>query len=602
MKSRTSCYDAATARMELRRFAPVWILYAIGMLLLAAMSFANMGDTALWAVHELVPASGVINFLYALVLAELLFGDLYVPRLCYAIHSLPITRGGWFGTQIILGLLGSLIPNLLTAGMMLLNVPEFRIVILWWLLAAELQFLFFFGIAVLCAVCTGNRLGAAALYVLAHFANAAASWFGVKLYAPLIYALYLPDLSTPLSPILTISNLSVFDIHYRYENRALEDIRYYIGDEIVDGVSLNGSMLYLAIWAAVGCAAIWLALRLYKKRKLECAGDLLAFRKMELPFLLVATLFSASFGVLVAYEFSWQLEYPMLFLGMGAGYFACLMLLKRKINVFTPKNLGLLAGLYAVLLLSLVLTGLDVLGITYRVPNVEEVASVSVGRPYSNRMNYTASTPEEIEKVIAMQEEALERHRIHEAELPLLDRIFGDEGREYPMYDADGEEEMVTNIYLLYNLKDGSTLKRMYFFSESCASVPTLREIYSRPEYVFSASGFGSFMDDTHSAEDFAKTVQMVRVDCNHGVGEFESSRTKAIADSAEYAGLVNAILADCEAGNAGQQFILHKGDNWPYDYIDFWLKDGPSIDITIYPSCTNTNAWLEEHGFHEVG
>ena len=91
--------------------------------------------------------------------ANLLLGDLYNPRLSYGLRSFPITQGGWFGTQVILGIV-SVLPGILISGIILAAMlTAYRIYILVFLGYAFLSFLFFYGAALLCAVCAGNRLG-----------------------------------------------------------------------------------------------------------------------------------------------------------------------------------------------------------------------------------------------------------------------------------------------------------------------------------------------------------------------------------------------------------------------------------------------------------
>ena len=160
MKLRKSCYDPAFCRMGFKRFAPLVILYTL-LLVLLTLANVNLGKdmnvTAVYGIYQLFQCSVLLHFGYAFILTALLLGDLYTPRLCFAIHALPVTRGGWFGTQVIQGIL-SVIPGiLLSGGLMAASVTRFRVLIPVWMGLALLQFLFFFGVALLCGICAGNR-------------------------------------------------------------------------------------------------------------------------------------------------------------------------------------------------------------------------------------------------------------------------------------------------------------------------------------------------------------------------------------------------------------------------------------------------------------
>ncbi len=627
MKSKTSCYDPATGRMTLRRFAPVWVLYTLGLLLFTVMGMTGNGlpdfptEQKLDFIRAYMKFIGVFNFGFALVLAQFLFGDLYNSRLCYAIHALPVTRGGWFGTQIILGIVGSLLPNLLNAGVLLLFLEEYRITVLWWLAASELQFLFFFGAAALCAICAANRFGMLILYGIINFVHLLVSWLWMKLYASLLYGMYIRDVEVPLSPLVQIVNSRFFDIHTTPTRvPVLQQPGKYEIEYVVDSVTLAPDFWLLFAYAAVGIAAIWLAMRLYRKRKNECAGDLLAFPKLELPVLILCTLAAGGVGHLAAYVFNGfngNMRYPMLFIGMIVGYYVCLMLLKRQVNVFTGKSVPPLAALCAAMLLSLILTGLDPLGVTDRVPDSQEVASASMSYSFSYGRIPQTSDPERIEEILEVHRQAVREHREREADRPLLTRIFGDEGREIEFPDIDGEAQGVGMFYICYTMKDGSALNRVYYIPETSPATVNLREYFSRPEEVFSDWSIKQqYIDENGSLDTFLDSVEMVQIDCGHVMDEFDRAKRSGITDQEEIRGLADAILADCAQGNASQIWMLHSGDE--RDYIEFYhtyrrfdediigvggyaVGYGYSEDfrLVVYPECTNTLSWLAEHGYH---
>ena len=174
MKSRTSFFHKTVFKKDLTRFAPVWGVYLIFLLLVTVgISGERFAYYRLQNVRECITAFAWINLIYAAVVAQMIFGDLYNSRMCNALHSLPLRRESWFTTHVASGIACSLLPSLAAA---LIALPVLRLesgwmAIFWWLLASELQYLFFFGIAVLCVMLSGNRLGQIAGYGILHFAG-----------------------------------------------------------------------------------------------------------------------------------------------------------------------------------------------------------------------------------------------------------------------------------------------------------------------------------------------------------------------------------------------------------------------------------------------
>ena len=216
MKSRTSSFNVTVFKKDLTRFAPAWAIYGIVLLLVL---MAAVSDNEIYYrvnnVEAFVVVMAWINLFYGALVAQLLFGDLYNSRLCNALHAMPVTREGWFWTHTVSGLLFSLILNLALA---LLAVPVLNLGAGWaaiplWLLGTSLQYLFFFGTAVLCVMLSGNRLGQLALYAIVQFAGLLAYWLASRIYEPLLYAsrstvkAFIPSALRRRSPKWAISSM-----------------------------------------------------------------------------------------------------------------------------------------------------------------------------------------------------------------------------------------------------------------------------------------------------------------------------------------------------------------------------------------------------------
>lgn len=617
MKLKKSCYDPAFCRMGFKRFAPLGILYTL-VLVLLTLSNVNLGRNLYGdittSLHSCFQYTLLINFAYAFILVQLLLGDLYVPRLCYAIHALPVTRGGWFGTQVIQGIL-SIIPGILiSGGLMAASMTRFRVLIPVWMGVSLLYFLFFFGLALLCGVGAGNRMGMAVLYGLANFFGLVVSWARLKIFAPLIYGMYIPNTKVLFCPFSTLLNSEIFHAHYVSQTLpAPKDgpTAYYEASffdcESVDRIEfVPKSILTVVFFAILGCIAIFLAMKLLQHRKPECAGDLLAFPKTA-PVILVLT--SLCSGVVfhgVSSLFGWSIGYLMMAIGLTVGYYGCLMLQKRQVNVFTLKHFLPLAVMAAAGVLALGITGLDLFGATYRIPEADQIESVELRIPHNYYDTFYASQPEDIEKVLTLHRDTLEEHRVIENARPLLERIFGNEEEALEYEKEDGSLERTGQMYLVYNLKNGSTLCRSYQYHESIPHLDILREIFSRPEFVFNEFGLEIIPESRSDILTILDQAKLVQLNCWHGENDLGYLRDKTvdIPNREEWEQLVDAMLEDAKNGSLAQPYALHPGQDYQ-DYINIILPasyyDGmTSLNISIFSDCVNTLNWLVEHGYHD--
>lgn len=611
MKLKTSCYDPAFCRMGWKRFAPLGILYTLALVLLT-LANVNMGQqmhsTAVMGLRYFYQITPLLQCGYAFILVQLLLGDLYNPRLCFAIHSLPVTRGGWFGTQVIQGILTVIPGILLSAGMMAASVTRFRYLIPLWMGGSMLQFLFFFGLALLCGVGAGNRMGMAVLYGLANFFGVVISWARLKIFAPLIYGMYIPDTGVVLCPLSRMLYSEIFRTTYANDVyvQPMEDgpIAFFNSEEITKVELVPKSIYTMVFFAALGILAIFVAMKLLNRRKPECAGDLLAFHITEPIVLVLCTLCSGVVFHAVSGLFGWNLSYLMLALGLILGYYLCLMLLKRQVNVFTKKSFFPLAVMAAFTALCLAVTGLDIFGVTYKLPQAQNVQQVELRVSFGYHDTFTAETPEDIQKVLTLHQDMLEEHRITESQRPILERVFGNEEAYREYYKEDGELERTGQMFLTYTMKDGSTLCRSYEIHESMPNLAVLREIYSRPEYVFSDFSLDIFSEQ--DVRDLLEETEFIQLVCWHGQGDrrgYHEDKTLRIPKG-EWNSLLEAMLEDGKNGTMAQSGVFHPGCDYS-DYIALYYPASyfeglDSHSISVYSDSTNTLNWLIEHGYHD--
>lgn len=224
MKSRTSFFNGTVFKKDFTRFLPVWSLYTVFLLLAAVLSLHGIDavSAAFLMGNDSLPSMAGVNFLYAAVCAMTLFGDLYVPRMCNALHAMPLRRESWFMVHGLAGLLFSVVPNLAVVLVSLPALGQYWYVGFIWLGIVELQYLFFFGAALFAALCAGSRLGMAAVYGILNGCSMLLLGLTNLLYAPLLYGVVITE-----APFLTACPLYMLT-HQEYLN-------FHMRDEIRSG-------------------------------------------------------------------------------------------------------------------------------------------------------------------------------------------------------------------------------------------------------------------------------------------------------------------------------------------------------------------------------
>ena len=576
MKSRTSFFDVTILKKDITRFAPVWALYTIfGTLVLLTLN-RTPGEMA----SEIAGLAGVfapISFGYALVCALLLFGDLFVPRMCNALHSLPLRREGWFLTHTAAGLLFSIVPNALLCGGAAMMMAPYGKVALLWFASAELEYLFFFGIAAFAALCTGSRLGMAAVYGIVNFFSTLIYGLIEILYLPLLKGVVLDqDVFVTFSPILRMSDVSLIPGEYHYEKNVF--VLQKLPREL---------WLYLGVCAGIGVVFAALALLIYRRRQLETAGDFIALKPVAPVFLVLYTLLCGAFFYTVADVAAGGLEYVFLAVGIAVGFFTGRMLLDRTVKVFTGKSFAWFGILVAVLLGSIIVTVLDPLGITTYIPKAEDVRSVNMREGYYGGGpvdSFTAEDPEQIGTVI----------RAHEL---LLNENIG----------KDDDTYLLT---LQYRLKNGRTVTREYDAVRGGEATQVLKKQLSSAEYLFRTSDWEKYVADVTDIDmvvySNAPEKDSLKLRLVYNTWEYDEEAQKALVVRDGYqftedgltvvltrkqvTELMAAVKADCDAGNMAQN--VHTGNS--SGYVSINTDNFRSVYLDYYPDCTNITRFAD--------
>ncbi len=593
MKSRTSYFNGAIFRKNLTRFAPAWALYTIFLLLV--LFLISPGDSIMmpYEMGYLTTIMALFTAGFALVAAQLLFGDLYSSRMCNALHALPVRRESWFLTNVLSGLVFHLIPTavMTLASTAFMLEADAWYVGLYWFLGVNLQYLCFFGIAVFSAFCVGSRFAMVTVYGILNFASLIVGWMADTLFMSMLDGLVMDyEPFYWFSPLVEMLSGSFVDVERVREGG------YVVGNTVTLGESFG---LYFA-YAAAGLALMAGALGMYRRRALERAGEFIAPKVLEPIFLVVYSLIMGACFAFVAEEifgYGDGVKLVFLFMGLVIGCFTGRMLLKRTIRVFQPRGWAFCGAMALVMGLALTLTALDPLGVVTWMPQAENVDSVTVGLGYG--LNFygaqvTLDDQEEIAEIIGIHSRAV-------AGLQTEGVIEATEGAEVITADASSDESAVetvshwwssANITIVYHMESGRDVVRNYRIvtmngTETADGAETYTptedgEILNR--YLSSVAGV--FGEDATAEELAARYTAL-------GVQSWYGDEIIYLTNQEDILGLMEAIVADCEAGHMGSShYYFSEGDS----IGDIFRMEDYSTVVGIYDDSANVIAWLTEN------
>ena len=557
MKSRTSFFDRTVLKKDITRFAPLWALYLIGGLMFA-ISLAVSGSE----INEWLGGLGIVSFFYAMLTSQLLFGDLFNTRLCNALHAMPLRREGWFFTHVIAGILFSLVPNLLIALAMMVHFissNEMWYIAFIWLLGMELHYLFFFGLAVLCMMVTGNRFAAVAVYLILNFLSMIVMWFCTTIFQPMLYGVVIrTEIFAPFSPVVGLfQEQDYFTIlhgeecwcHFSHDYNWDQPHVYYWG-------GWGKSWPYLIILAVLGVAFGAVALVLYRKRHLESAGDFMAFKSMKPVFTVAYTLCVGALLEMMGDGMGVPF-YIFLMIGLVIGYFTSQMLLSRSLRVFKWKNWLALLLIFALVFGGIGLCRIDAFGLISWTPKAEDVVSVKIANSRvteftSYNTDAEVKDPAEIAKLIAI-------HKLLYAEGPTADR------------PGQGWQ----NITLCYTLKDGREIFRQYRAAQDGRAQQELNAlVFGRPRYILKADSLEALISLVKSAKIEGMEIQ-----------------------KKDLASLLMALWSDVMEGS----LLVDPGkyDGTYVGYVELHYSQGSRIYLEIWDSYKHTSRWITDTLMH---
>lgn len=582
MKSKISFFNAGLFRSTLRRFWPLWTIHFAGWLLFLPVLtlMNNLGPNKstkfIFTICEsAVFASSVVAFIMAILAAMAVFSFMYSSRSTGLIASLPVRREAIFGSAWLGGVFAVLASNLVIAlltflfslGATINTALAFKAAFTW-LGVYSMQFILFYGIASLTAVMTGSIAVLPILYIIFNFLAV-----GMETIIRLDFSCLIWGMSNVsfdcvldfLSPLVYMVGSFVPDVEYNTPYVA--DTLGSLLDRECVAVTYS-HWLPTVIYCLVGLIFSAAALMVFRKRRMESAGDVVAVRCMHPVFKYGVTVCSALCGGLLLYTVLFALfesrsaSVFIMILSMiifaFIGYFGAKMLLEKSFHVFR----GSWVGFIVVCCLCAVFTlccDLDVCGIGAYVPKEGSIKSITVYQTGS------VEDPAIIENY----------RQLHEKIVSYKDEY------EHIVYSDDTE-----SIMFEYKLKNGRTVSREYTLPMDDENVERYYELANTPSLLL---------------ERFSPSIPADEEHCSQAILYIGDNQIIDLTPAQAIDFYRNALLPDIKAG--------HKVISRTYDdiiatmYITFEQEidnsryyDSQDIVVEITTDCTECISWIKDN------
>lgn len=609
MQSKTSCFNGTLFRKNLTRFWPLWALAAfIGALYpLAILLNLARGDWSLTApeftqmYYQVVSAVPAIDLVYAALCALAVWSYLYSARSVGLMHTLPIRREGIFLTNFLSGFAMTLIPYAVTGALCVLvslcgGVFDAKGLLITVLAVLGESFFYFSSATFVCFI-TGNAFAMPALYALLHFLAVLLDWLISSFAQGFIFGFSsdYTGVAEFLSPTVYLTNHIQIDSHYEQVQVALSSVppEEAYTTSVLTSVKLENVWL-IAVYALAGLALAALALVLYRSRRSETAGDVVAVGWLRPVFRYGVAGLCALLGGQLLYALFWsgfqQGSYcdtlPMvvcLLVAGTIGYYGASMLLAKSLKVFRGSWKGLLAVLAGCVLVCCTLH-FDLLGIASRVPEAGQIQTLEV-RTADNSYTLTPEQDGDLVEQIRAIHQAIVADKAHVQAL--------DDSRDLTLSEEADPNTTHTGLRLTYSLNNGTRVKRWYY-------LPITRDRLAQPETY-------DHLLDQFVNSDIVKARRLHLNDdfwtVSSGSLYLEARGESYDLGSREASAVLQAVGRDLASGGWGNYDWFSSSDSDSYAiYLELGF-DGPDgeghdwISINVTPDTVETVDCLQALG-----
>lgn len=509
------------------------------------------------AVYDQAVQCAIFQIITALIATLLVMHHIHGRKQIQFYHGLPLTRRCIYITSVVIGYVLALVPVLLVELVVMVMSVGYGVSLLpsvQVIGSTVVSFTLYYSLGILACVLGGQTLGAALLYgglncfVFALMAGGAG-----------VIRTILPGFNEPI----LLNDLTLWLTPVAKMAEAAETI--YDSQSIPVGLELRGHVVY----GIVGVILLVLAGFLYRRRRGERAGEMIAFHPIRLVSHVIAAVILGLVGTMVMMELIYgekDITFPViagLMVGITAlGWFVAEMILQKTFRVFGKKSLGACAGMLVVLLAVLAWVRLDVTGYAVRVPAEETVTGTTVS------MNG-----------IVVNLEPEDCIRLHRTVLEHMDEL------------SNGTSYMPTNqIDIRYQLVGSGEMSRTYEVAGLTAAESRILEqllaVTSAPEYVYqswfdgrslkngSPQVSGGYLRSYSYATEDDRWVMYLENDREPG-----SEELKLTGQEGEL--LYQAMVQDILAGNLSCRFANYLEER-PVEIgaVEFYLRTDPNGQI----------------------
>lgn len=439
MRLKTSFFNKGILLDDLKKFGWIGVMYAMALFfvvplnILMIMSKEEISGYGYEVIKNLFllknsEAQGFLMLIFPVLLGIFLFRYIQTKSSTDMMHSFPIKRTVMYKTHIFVGILMIVIPVIIIAIISsilnnVFNLSDYynTIDIFKWMGFTILIDIVAFMSCVLVGMITGISVVQGVLTYILMFLPAGLIvlvTYNIKtfLYG---YTNNIENLSEKLSPIIRAMN-------GYYQTMSITEVSIYI---------LICIILY------------FLSQYLYNRRKLEGAGQAIAFSTLQMVFKYGVTLCMMMFGGFYFYQTQGRGSIGWIIFGYISGtiigYFAAEMLLRKSIWVFRNiKGLGIYIAVMILLILGM---QFDVTGYEKRMPDINNVEKVYFsGDFYSYNSekykNYIYSDKNNIKNIYALHNQIIKDKKLNKFSTGKSSR----------------------SVVFVYQLKNGKKLSREY--------------------------------------------------------------------------------------------------------------------------------------------
>ncbi|MBR4545057.1 MAG: ABC transporter permease [Oscillibacter sp.] len=617
MKSKTSFFNKTLYVKNLTRYWPLWGLTAFFGALIPISGIMMYLDGELHNLDALdwaeVYYGGVSYFaplallFYSILCAMAVWSYLYNARSVGMMHTLPISREGLFLTNFLSGLTMVAIPWVVVAVLcvilMLISKSFSAVPLLVTILCVFGEGVFYFSSATAAAFVTGNAFALPLLYFLFHFLAPMLDFLITQFSSNMIFGLQsrvYTGVVDWLSPTVYImKNVRPNSV---YTERPIPGYPNAT-ESVLQSVTLEKPWI-IALYALVGLALLGVAYVLYRYRKSECAGEVIAMSWGRPVFRYgISALFALGGGQLlyVILFNSFDIDSNtyrilpliccMLIAGL-IGYYAASMALAKTLRVFNKDTRRGVVVIAAGCVVVCCVVGFDLLGVSRRVPSVDDINYVRLYTANNTYYLFPGEDSAVIEEFRNVQKTIIaNRDYIRNAlKSPLM------------RGETDFSQYTYVTVRVCYYLKNGLTVDRNYplFLSKERMAEPgtfdnLLDSFINGTEMKLRRLRFG----------DPRFVVEMGNISVQKRDQNYEFS-------SRELTEVLNAIAADARAGAWGNYTWFDEDDSTYAVNMFFWYsmptlreQTGRGTDnIVVYlrPGMTNTIAALKKMNYLEDG